>query len=122
MAQAFGGNLAIMDIYNEAILNTTAVYNYQPYTFEYVTDWFKVKREGQYPVLGLEEDGVHEGQLAPVPPHPVRGLGERRPARRRVVVADQELAVHGQCAPPPLRKTRPTPKPAPSAAAMESNP
>jgi|GEM_PF-3452555 len=35
---------AILDIYNDAILNTTAVYDYKPHTLEMRQAWFAAKR------------------------------------------------------------------------------
>lgn len=46
---------AILDIFNEAIANSTAVYEYVPRTLHTIETWFKEKEAGGYPVLGLEE-------------------------------------------------------------------
>jgi L-amino acid N-acyltransferase len=51
---------AIMDILNEAILNSTALYEYQPRTLESMTAWFDAKAAEHYPVIGVEND---EGAL-----------------------------------------------------------
>lgn len=50
---------AVLAIFNHAILNTTALYEYQPRTLAYVEGWFHAKRDGDYPVLGAvdEESG-----------------------------------------------------------------
>lgn len=48
---------AILAILNEAILNSTALYDYQPRTLEMMADWFYVKTAGRYPVIGIENDG-----------------------------------------------------------------
>ncbi|NJM48158.1 MAG: N-acetyltransferase [Alkalinema sp. RU_4_3] len=42
----------ILDIFNEAILNSTALYEYQPRTMENMRDWFGDKLLGSFPVLG----------------------------------------------------------------------
>lgn len=34
----------MLDIYNDAILNTTAVYTYKPVTLENRIDWYEQKR------------------------------------------------------------------------------
>jgi L-amino acid N-acyltransferase len=47
---------AIRAIFNEAILNSTALYDYQPRSAAMMEAWFETKRKGQYPVLGLEDD------------------------------------------------------------------
>ncbi|HMN43853.1 MAG TPA: N-acetyltransferase family protein [Povalibacter sp.] len=50
---------AILDIFNDAILNTTALYDYKPRTAQSMTEWFEVKRAGDFPVIGaVNDDGV----------------------------------------------------------------
>jgi L-amino acid N-acyltransferase YncA len=46
---------AILDIFNEAILNSTAIYEYEPRTPEWMVGWFEDKRRGNYPVVGIED-------------------------------------------------------------------
>ena len=43
---------AILDIFNEAIVNSTALYDYQPRQPESMTSWFKAKEVGNFPVIG----------------------------------------------------------------------
>jgi L-amino acid N-acyltransferase len=43
---------AILDIFNEAIVNSTALYDYQPRQPESMTSWFKTKEIGNFPVIG----------------------------------------------------------------------
>ncbi len=43
---------AILAIFNEAITHSTALYDYQPRSPEYMDTWFTHKREQQLPVLG----------------------------------------------------------------------
>lgn len=52
---------AILDIYNEVIVNTTAVYDYKPHTLEMREAWFKTKQEQGFPVYVAEEDGRLQG-------------------------------------------------------------
>jgi len=47
---------AILAIFNEAILNSTALYDYKPRTREMMTAWFEVKARGRFPVIGIESD------------------------------------------------------------------
>lgn len=47
---------AILDILNEAIVHTTALYDYQPRTPAQMQQWFASKQQGGYPVLGLEDE------------------------------------------------------------------
>lgn len=45
----------ILTIYNEVILNTTAVYDYKPHTLEMRQQWFRTKQEQGFPVFVAEE-------------------------------------------------------------------
>ncbi len=47
---------AILAIFNEAIANTTALYDYKPRTLENMAAWFEAKAKGKYPVIGVESD------------------------------------------------------------------
>jgi phosphinothricin acetyltransferase len=51
---------AILAIFNEAIANSTALYDYQARTAENMRTWFKTKEEGNFPVIGALSQ---EGQL-----------------------------------------------------------
>jgi phosphinothricin acetyltransferase len=51
---------AILAILNEAIANSTALYDYQPRSAESMVGWFEAKARGRYPVIGVEDD---HGQL-----------------------------------------------------------
>lgn len=46
----------ILDIYNEAILNTTAVYDYKVHTLDERTQWFNKKKQDGYPLLVYEKN------------------------------------------------------------------
>ncbi|SEQ93165.1 phosphinothricin acetyltransferase [Piscibacillus halophilus] len=46
-----------MDIYNEAILNTTAVYDYEIYTYKNRLNWFREKEGAGYPIMVYEDHG-----------------------------------------------------------------
>lgn len=50
----------ILDIFNDAILNTTALYDYKPWTMETMRVWFETKRQHNFPVIGLVNN---EGRL-----------------------------------------------------------
>lgn len=52
---------AILTIYNDAILNTTAVYDYNPHTPKMRFDWFIDKKAHNFPVLVAEKDGIVGG-------------------------------------------------------------
>jgi len=50
---------AILDIFNEAILNSTALYDYKPRAPESMGPWFEAKKKGNFPVIGIEDqDGT----------------------------------------------------------------
>ncbi|MBC7920331.1 MAG: N-acetyltransferase [Ferruginibacter sp.] len=48
---------AILGIYNEAVLHTTASYDYDPSTLEARTAWFEAHEANQLPVFVADEDG-----------------------------------------------------------------
>lgn len=48
--------LDILNIYNDAILHTTAVYSYKPQTLEMRQLWYEKKVEEGYPILVCEQD------------------------------------------------------------------
>jgi L-amino acid N-acyltransferase len=48
----------ILDIFNEAIVNSTALYDYKPRAPESMVGWFQAKQAGRFPVIGaVDEDG-----------------------------------------------------------------
>jgi phosphinothricin acetyltransferase len=47
----------ILAIFNEAILNSTALYDYEPRTPEMMVAWFENKQKGGFPVIGVVGDG-----------------------------------------------------------------
>jgi phosphinothricin acetyltransferase len=47
---------AILQIFNDAIANSTALYDYQPRPAEAMTAWFDTKARGNYPVIGVEDE------------------------------------------------------------------
>jgi phosphinothricin acetyltransferase len=48
---------AMLEIYNDVIVNTTAVYDYQPHTMEMRRQWFRIKQAQGFPVFVAEDDG-----------------------------------------------------------------
>jgi len=52
---------AILEIYNEAVANTTASWDYEPWTPVQHADWYAHKVEGGFPLLVAEDDGVVVG-------------------------------------------------------------
>lgn len=47
---------AILAIFNDAIANSTALYDYRPRAPESMVAWFDNKARGPYPVIGVEND------------------------------------------------------------------
>jgi L-amino acid N-acyltransferase YncA len=47
----------MLAIYNDVIINTTAVYDYQPHTLAMRQTWFNSKKEQGFPVFVAEENG-----------------------------------------------------------------
>ena len=48
----------MLEIYNEIILHTTAVYDYEPHTMEMRMQWWSMKQEQGFPVFVAEADGI----------------------------------------------------------------
>jgi len=51
---------AILAIFNEAIVNSTALYDYKPRTADMIQAWFEAKAKGNFPVIGAQAD---DGEL-----------------------------------------------------------
>jgi len=51
----------LLEIYNEIILNTTAVFEYKPHTLEMRKNWFQTKQQQGFPVFVAEEGKRIEG-------------------------------------------------------------
>ena len=47
---------AILDILNEAIINSTALYDYLPRSEESMENWFLVKRQNGFPIIGIVDE------------------------------------------------------------------
>jgi L-amino acid N-acyltransferase len=51
----------MLEIYNDIILNTTAVYDYEPHTIEMRREWYNTKQRQGFPVFIAEDKGVVAG-------------------------------------------------------------
>ena len=51
----------MLNIYNDIILTTTAVYDYEPHTLDMRKEWFQTKQKQGFPVFAAEENGVIVG-------------------------------------------------------------
>ena len=75
----------ILEIYNEAVLNTTATYDYEPRTLEHRAQWFEERKRDNYPVFVAVEGERIVGWSALNPFH--ARLGYRFTAENSVYVA-----------------------------------
>ncbi|HEY6642420.1 N-acetyltransferase family protein [Povalibacter sp.] len=46
----------ILDILNDAIVHSTALYDYRPRTSDNMTGWFNAKTAGRFPVIGATDE------------------------------------------------------------------
>jgi L-amino acid N-acyltransferase len=51
----------MLAIYNDIIVNTTAVYDYKPHTLDMRREWFRTKQNQGFPVFVAEENGKLAG-------------------------------------------------------------
>ncbi|MEO8019441.1 MAG: N-acetyltransferase family protein [Pseudomonadota bacterium] len=70
---------SILAIFNDAIANSTALYDYALRTPESMTSWFAAKAQKRYPVIGLENDS---GELLGFATY---GMFRERPAYKYTV-------------------------------------
>ena len=76
----------ILEIYNDAVLNTTATYDYEPRTLEHRTQWFEERQRDGYPMfVAVEEAGRVVGWSALNPFH--ARIGYRFTSENSVYVA-----------------------------------
>jgi phosphinothricin acetyltransferase len=100
---AMCGDLAgILEIYNEAVLNTTATYDYEPQTMEQRAAWFQEHQQNNYPVFVAVDNGERVVGWSALSPYRNR-LGYRFTAENSVYVAvDQRGRGIGRLLMPPL--------------------
>jgi phosphinothricin acetyltransferase len=102
---------AILNIYNDVIVNTTAVFEYRPHTLDMRKVWFAAKQEQGHPVFVAEENGVLLG-LSSIGPfrawaayqytvensvyvaHAARGKGIGKLLLPPVIAAAKQLNLH----------------------------
>jgi len=48
--------LQILDVFNDAILTSTALFDYKPRAPESMEPWFKAKEIGRFPIIGVEDE------------------------------------------------------------------
>jgi L-amino acid N-acyltransferase len=76
---------AMLDIYNDIILHTAAVWHYEPHTLAMRTAWYEERKQQGYPVFVAVEDGVVLGfsSIGPFRPWP----GYNRTVENSIYVA-----------------------------------
>jgi len=52
---------AILDIYNDVLLTTTAIYSEKPHTLEMREVWFRERKDAGFPVIVAEQDNILVG-------------------------------------------------------------
>lgn len=78
--------LGILEIYNDAVLKTTASYDYEPRTLEQRTQWFEERQRDGYPIfVAVDAAGTVVGWSALNPYH--ARIGYRFTAENSVYVA-----------------------------------
>ena len=50
---------AILEILNDAIVHSTALYDYIPRTMDNMDAWFDAKANGRFPIIGAVDDNEH---------------------------------------------------------------
>jgi phosphinothricin acetyltransferase len=100
---AIGGDLGgILEIYNEAVLNTTATYDYEPQTMEQRAAWLQEHRRDNYPVFVAVDNQARVVGWSALGPYRSR-FGYRFTAENSVyVAADQRGRGIGRLLLPPL--------------------
>jgi L-amino acid N-acyltransferase len=69
---------ALLEIYNEAVANTTASWDYDPWTPVRHADWYAHKAEAGFPLLVAVEDGLVLGYATYGEFHPKVGYATTR--------------------------------------------
>ena len=72
-------SVSILSIFNDAIANSTALYDYALRTPDSMASWFAAKAQKQYPIIGLESDA---GELLGFATY---GMFRERPAYKYTV-------------------------------------
>jgi phosphinothricin acetyltransferase len=76
----------ILEIYNDAVLNTTATYDYEPRTLEHRTQWFEERQREGYPIFVAVDEEARVLAWSALNPYHAR-FGYRFTAENSVYVA-----------------------------------
>ncbi|MCH1924094.1 GNAT family N-acetyltransferase [Shewanella sp. C32] len=84
---------AILAIFNDAIANTTALYEYAPRDHARIQQWFAAKQAGNFPVIGALDE---HGQLMGFASYgPFRGYPANKYSVEHSVYVDQQFRGRG---------------------------
>ena len=76
----------ILEIYNDAVLNTTATYDYEPRTLEHRTQWFEERQREGFPIFVAVDDSGRVAGWSALNPFHAR-IGYRFTSENSVYVA-----------------------------------
>lgn len=76
----------ILEIYNDAVLTTTATYDYEPRTLEHRTQWFEERQRDNYPMFVAVDDAARVVGWSALNPFHAR-MGYRFTSENSVYVA-----------------------------------
>jgi len=76
----------ILEIYNDAVLNTTATYDYEPRTLEHRTQWFEDRQREEFPIFVAVDDSGRVAGWSALNPFHAR-IGYRFTSENSVYVA-----------------------------------
>lgn len=76
----------ILEIYNDAVLHTTATYDYEPRTLEHRTQWFEERQREGYPIFVAVDDAERVVGWSALNPYHAR-MGYRFTSENSVYVA-----------------------------------
>src|SRR6266511_1308534 len=76
----------ILEIYNDAVLQTTATYDYEPRTLEHRTQWFEERQRDNYPIFVAVDDAGWVWGWSALNPYHAR-MGYRFTSENSVYVA-----------------------------------
>jgi phosphinothricin acetyltransferase len=50
----------ILEIFNDAVRNSTAIYDYDTWSDATMQQWFEIKKKGNFPVIGIIDESTNE--------------------------------------------------------------
>jgi L-amino acid N-acyltransferase YncA len=96
----------MLAIYNDIILNTTAVWHSEPHTIEMRREWYSLKQQQGYPVFVAEEDGNIAGFSTIGPFRPWHGYRFTVENSIYVAAASRGKGIANQLMPPLIQAAK----------------